>query len=340
MRVVVDIDIPFIKGVLEPYAEVLYLSGAAIDAQTVRDADALIIRTRTKCNSRLLSCSKVRFVATATIGVDHIDREFLSNNGIALASAPGCNAGGVMQYVFTALYSVAQRRGIPLKGKTIGVVGAGNTGERVARLAEFLGFNVLRNDPPREKREGGEIFSTLDYLLKNSDIVSLHLPLDETTKGLASAEFFSKMKKEGFFINTSRGEVVDDSPLLARRGTPIVLDVWNGEPSNLSSELLSIADIATPHIAGYSFEGKVNGTAMVVQAFAKHFGISELANFEPPHDETPFIDFSSLSSENQIAERLLELFPIFELDAELRRAPESFEKLRTNYKYRHEFRWK
>lgn len=347
IKVIADIDIPYLKGVLEPFAEVTYLKGKEMDRAAVRDADALLIRTRTHCDSTLLEGSKVKFIASATIGTDHVDREYLASRNIHFENAPGCNAGGVMQYVHTALFAVASRKNLPLEGKTFGVIGVGNTGGRVAALAEHLGFKVLRNDPPKEAlRKDKGLYCPLEYLLEHSDIISMHVPLDETTEGMGDRDFFSRVKPGAIFINASRGEVVVDEALEGRSSelSALILDVWNGEPGAISEELVAAADIATPHIAGYSYEGKINGTAMVVQAFARYFGIGELEGFAPEHTPVPQISFyrgdGRMRDRDEIAALLLERFPVYELDKALRSDPGSFEKIRAEYKYRREFRWR
>ena len=213
VKIVVDDAIPFIQGVLEPYADVLYRPGKEICREDVADADALVIRTRTKCNADLLEGSSVKFIATATIGTDHIDFPYCNSKGISVRSAAGCNAGGVMNYVFSALYGVASRKSIRLEGEKIGIVGVGNVGRRVDRMAGSLGFKVLKNDPPRMEVEGPDGFCSLDYLLENASVVTLHVPLDETTRGMADDVFFGKMRPGTIFINASRGEVVDDEAL-------------------------------------------------------------------------------------------------------------------------------
>lgn len=366
MRVLIDSNIPFIKGILEPYADVAYLSGSEFTAELVRDADALIVRTRTRCDERLLGGSAVKMIATATIGTDHIDLEYCSKVGIKVVNAAGCNAGGVMQYVFTALYSLAERKGfvlpapaeggggLELSGRkkcVMGVIGVGNVGGRVADLAEKLGFEVLRCDPLKEREQtlafnGGRLrleefkdYYSLDYLLENSDIVTMHTWLDEKTKGMAGGDFFARMKDGAVFVNASRGEVVDDKALLdnARRFDAVVIDVWNGEPV-IDKSLLDVVDIATPHIAGYSYEGKVNGTVMSVRSVADFFDIAPLKGFVAgePVSESNIVDFSCLNY-LQISKKLTGIFPIFEDDFNLRSNPDSFEKLRSNYNYRREF---
>ena len=181
IKVVVDDAIPFISGVLEPYADVVYKGGRDICREDLLDAQALIIRTRTKCDADLLEGTSVKFIATATIGTDHIDHDYCDKAGIVVRNAAGCNAGGVMNYVISALYGVASRKAIRLDGNILGIVGVGNVGKRVERVAGYLGFKVLKNDPPRAAAEGPEGFCDLDYLLANSDVVTMHVPLDSTT---------------------------------------------------------------------------------------------------------------------------------------------------------------
>jgi len=355
MKIVVDKDIPFISGVLEEFAQVVYLPGKEIVADVIKDADALVVRTRTKCNAALLEGSSVKFIATATIGTDHIDLEYCAAAGIVVRNAAGCNSGGVMQYVYTALYGLASRNGLSLgQGNsfgTIGVIGVGNVGSKVASLGEYLGFEVLRCDPAKEMEQtlafnNGYIqlkdfkdYYSLDYVLENSDIVTLHTDLNPSSRGLAGEEFFLKMKDGAIFINSSRGEVVCDDALKKYRDklSGIILDVWNGEP-DLDLELLEMADIATPHIAGYSYEGKVNGTVMAVKALGEHFNIPQLLNFKvvPPEKNNNFFSKGNLT-QNQISEYFGNIFPIFEHCADLKQNPQNFEQLRSNFKYRREF---
>ena len=337
VNVIVDRDIPYISGVLEPYAAVRYLTGSEIRRCDLHDASALLVRSRTRCDETLLEDSPVEFIGTATVGTDHIDFDFCDERGIETASAPGCNAGGVVQHFFTSLYAVAQRKGISLAGKTLGVIGVGHVGSRVADLAEQLGFRVLRNDPPREaleKREPG-YFCPLQQLLAESDIVTIHIPL-EYNLNFAGEKFFAALKPGALFFNASRGEVVVEEALLAVRGklSALVLDVWRNEPE-INPALLSAADIATPHIAGYSQQGKVNGTVAVVRAFGRHFGIDALKEFSLPTQVQP-IDFAQKNQE-QICEMLLNRYDIWADDAALRSDPSRFEQLRAEYNYRMEF---
>lgn len=341
MKIVADRNIPFLQGVFEPYAEVVYLDGKAISREDLMDADVLITRTRTRCNASLLEGTPVRMISTATIGTDHIDMAFCLENGIAVANAAGCNAGGVMDYVFSALYAIASRKSIRLQGKTFGVVGVGHVGSKVVDMARKLGFRVLQCDPPRERREGSAEFCSLDELLAESDIVSMHTPLDASTQQMCDADFFSKIKPDAIFINSSRGEVVDENALfhaVPKLGA-VVIDTWCREP-DVNPALLDAVDIATPHIAGYSYQGKQNGTALAVRSVARRFGIVPLMEFHPESD-IPELQPIRLNvkglGQGEIASVFQYNYPIFTDDFIFRLDPSRFEEIRSDYKYRREF---
>ena len=340
MKIVADKNIPFLEGVFEPYADVVYIDGSQITHEDVVDADALIIRTRTKCNAELLGGTNVQMISTATIGTDHIDLKYCADNGIEVYNAEGCNAGGVMQYVFSALYGVAARKNIKLDEANFGIIGVGNVGKKVEAMAKYLGFNVLRCDPPRAAAEGPEGFCSLEYLLANSQIVTMHTPLDETTRGMADADFFMQLQPGAIFINASRGEVMDEAALkevYPKLGAAII-DTWNNEP-DVDEELIDLVDVATPHIAGYSYQGKQNGTASAVQSVARHFGIEELYDFYPENDvpdhEPVLLDLKG-KKQGEIAAVFQYNYPIFTDDFRFRMEPGNFEKMRSNYQYRRE----
>lgn len=340
MKVVADNNIPFLEGVFEPYAEVVYKEGRAIEKADLMDADALIIRTCTRCNEQLLEGTSVKIIATATIGVDHIDMDYCSRKGITVHNAEGCNAGGVLQYVFSALYGVAARKFIKLDGCTIGIIGVGHVGSKVEAMAEYLGFNVLRCDPPRAAAEGEEGFCSLEYLLANSQVVTLHVPLEDTTRKMADEEFFRMMLPGSIFINAARGEVMDEQALMdaiPKLGA-VVIDTWNNEPY-VNKELLEMVDIATPHIAGYSYQGKQNGTSSSVQAVARYFGIKELYDYYPsadiPDHEPLVLDLKD-KNQGERAAVFQYNYPVFTDDFRFRMDPGRFEKLRAEYQYRRE----
>lgn len=340
MKIVADIDVPFLEGVFEPYAEVVYKKGIEISREDVADADALIVRTRTRCDAALLEGSKVSMIATATIGIDHIDVDYCRDHGIEVANSAGCNAGGVMQYVFSALYGVAARKGLKIDGCNFGVIGVGHVGSKVADLAEYLGFNVLRCDPPRARAEGPEGFCSLEYLVENSNVITMHVPLDEMTRGMANADFFTMMQPGAIFINSARGEIIDEDALITASPKlgAVVIDTWCNEP-DVNEELIEVADIATPHIAGYSYQGKQNGTSMAVRAVAAHFGINELKDFVPVDDipdHGPVLLDLKGKNQGEITAVFQYNYPIFTDDFRFRMEPHKFERLRSEYQYRRE----
>ena len=313
---IADRDIPFLEGVLDDWFDVRRLPGREIGPDDVRDASALLVRTRTRCNASLLEGSAVRLVATATIGTDHIDMRYCAKHGITVASAPGCNAAAVAQYVGAALHALSLDR----QGATLGVIGVGHVGSLVAEVGRRAGMRVLLSDPPREAAEGPAGFTPLPELLAASDVVTLHIPLWPENRDFADAAFFSQMRPGASFFNASRGEVVDEDALLAARPRldKLVLDVWKNEPA-INRALLAVADIATPHIAGYSIQGKINGTQAVVRAVGETFGIDPLRQFSVMGVSLP-----------------QEPYDIFRDDASLRRDPSAFESLRSHYAYRND----
>lgn len=343
MKIVADDKIPFLKGVLEPFFEMVYLPGGKIGPADVRDADALITRTRTRCDRALLAGSKVGFIATATIGFDHIDTAALRELGIDWTNAPGCNAASVAQYLACVLADFR----IPLAGKTLGVVGVGNVGSRVVRVGEAFGMRVLQCDPPRAEREGGSRFRPLDELVAEADFLTFHVPLERggghPTFHLADAALLAAMKPGAVLINTSRGEVVDGSALKAalQAGSigGAVLDVWEHEPE-IDLELLELVRLGTPHIAGYSTDGKANGTAMSVQAVGRHFGVIEYTGWTPyslPVPEQPLIRLdAALPESEQLSAACRASYDIRFDDAQLRADPAGFERQRGNYRIRRE----
>ncbi len=344
MLVVADNAIPYLKGVLEPYADVRYKPGAEICSDDVKDADALFVRTRTRMDSSLLECSRVKFVATATIGTDHLDKAFLDSKKIFWTNSPGCNAASVAQYVASALLKLSQKFAEPLSEKTLGIIGVGHVGREVLRVAKALGMNVLQCDPPRAEREGSENFVSEDELLSNSDIVTLHVPFERTGKyptyHLADETFFVKMRRDAWFLNASRGSVADGNALKAalkeNRLKAAVLDTWENEP-RIDPELLRLVDFGTPHIAGYSRDGKANATTQIVQAFAEFFGIGNLKDFcvELPSN-FPALSSDSANFEDLARELVLGTYDVERDSRMLKENPADFEKFRNEYPERRE----
>lgn len=330
-KIVVDKDIPFLRGVLEPHFEVEYLAGRDITKGVAQGAEALIIRTRTRVNRELLEGSSVRLVVTATIGLDHIDLEYCRESGVEVRWAAGCNARGVASWVLSSISELDSRGVISKEGATLGIIGVGNVGGELAKMASERGYTLLLNDPPRAEREGGSGFVDLDYLLQNSDIVTLHVPLTQLTKGLVNDRFLASLVGSGtnskkLLLNSSRGEVVNEADLKrvlsescdnSGQGGELrfVCDVWHNEPA-IDLELMGMTEIATPHIAGYSARGKARATTMSVQSVAKFFGISELDEWD-----------CSIEYELEEPER----FDIMKYDKALRSNPSGFESQRVIY---------
>jgi erythronate-4-phosphate dehydrogenase len=348
VKIIADNKIPFIKGLLEPFAEVEYYPGKEITADKVKDADALIIRTRTKCDAYLLSGSNVRYIATATIGFDHIDTAYCGANNIKWVNAPGCNSGSVMQYVASALVQLSNKYKFSFSEKTIGIVGVGNVGSKVARMASLLGMKVLLNDPPRKRKEGKVEFVSLKTIQEKADIITFHVPLNmegrDKTFHLFNGGFLSNMKEGAIIINSSRGEIISTETLkkgLANNKVKAaVIDVWENEPE-IDLELMGLVDIATPHIAGYSADGKANGASMSIQALSRHFNLGLHKwfpeNIPPPPNLSFQIDCEKLPMEESLKSCILSTYDILEDDETLRKSPPTFENQREDYPLRREF---
>jgi erythronate-4-phosphate dehydrogenase len=348
MKIVADDKIPFLRGALEPYAEVVYIPGKEITRDMIGSADALLIRTRTKCNEKLLRDTNVKFIGTATIGYDHIDTDYCRENNIFWTNAPGCNSSSVQQYIASALLSMAIDSDILLKNKTLGIIGVGNVGSKVSSLAKAFGMNILLNDPPRARHEGKGEFVNIEKILQEADIITVHVPLtfsgEDKTFHLFDDTAFAKMKKGAWFFNSSRGEIVETAALRksldALHTGGAVIDVWENEP-DIDLALLSKAFIATPHIAGYSTDGKANGTSMVVNSLASFFKLP-LNNWYPdnvPQPALPQIEIDGTGKTDQsiIYKAVLHTYRIMEDDLKLRNSPSDFEKQRGEYPLRREF---
>jgi len=348
MKIIIDDKIPYIKGALEGVADVVYLPGSKTTPEVVRDADALITRTRTICNEQLLAGSRVKFIASATIGYDHIDTDYCEKAGIAWTNAPGCNAKSVEQYIAAALFTWAGRTGKKLRDLTIGVVGVGNVGSKVARFCEILGMKVLLNDPPREREEGSEQFVSLDFIREHSDIITFHVPLnttgDDATFHMVDGEFLRRLKRKPLLINSCRGEVFDSLAIVDAIKTNtlsgFIADCWENEP-DINLELMGLCDMATPHIAGYSRDGKANGTMMSIQALSRFFQLGlddwQPSGVEMPENNLIETDGADRDEESLIAEAVLLTYAIEADDQALRNSPALFEKLRGDYPVRREF---
>lgn len=368
MKIVTDENIPFVEEAFSAFGDVYTFPGRDISSDKIRDADLLLVRTVTPVDEKLLRNSRVRFVGTATIGYDHVDIEYLKKRNIAFSYAAGCNANSVAEYVIAALFVLAERYNLKLQDMTLGVVGVGNVGSKVVEKAQDLGINVLVNDPPKARLLTGtkEImngqekydemkFISLNRLVAQSDIVTLHVPLtfdgEDATYRMVNLGFFNKMKKDSFIINTSRGQVVDTHALLHAlyHGDvkSAVIDVWEGEP-DISTTLLDCIDIGTPHIAGYSRDGKVNATRLLYEAASNHCGsVTEWVPGELPAPRFPIIDVTKNRTDTQsmLGAILKKAYDIQRDDRALRKMvtlparvrSRYFEKLRTEYPVRREF---
>lgn len=287
MRILADENIPMLE-VFEQHGQLRRVAGRSLDRAVLADAEVLLVRSVTQVDQTLLAGSQVKFVGTCTIGTDHLDLDYLAAQGIGWASAPGCNARGVVDYVLGALLTLAERDGVNLAQRCYGVVGAGQVGNRLVQVLRGLGWQVLVCDPPRQQREGGD-YVDLTTLLERCDVVSLHTPLtalgDWPTQHLIGAEQLQRLTVGSWLINASRGAVLDNQALkqflVQRADVRAVLDVWEGEPL-VDVELAQRCDIATAHIGGYSLDGKIRGTEQIYQAFCQHFAVPAKAAIEFP----------------------------------------------------------
>jgi erythronate-4-phosphate dehydrogenase len=298
LRFLADENIPFVREAFGSYGPVRVIAGHSIRKEDVQDADVLLVRSVTIVNKELIERTPIQFIGSATIGTDHVDLNYLAEHGIAFAHAPGSNADSVAEYVLAALFETAARRSESLRGKTIGIIGNGNIGARLAERLGAFGLQVLKNDPPLAKAAGKaglpHDFIELEDLLATADIVTLHVPLTHTgpypTYHLINSDTFGKMKKGAWLVNTCRGNVVDNAALLTAlesgRIEGAILDVWENEPAP-DLRLIRQASLATPHIAGYSYDGKIQGTLMVYEAFLSHAGLKPLWNAGAAFTMTP-----------------------------------------------------
>ncbi|TRX74360.1 4-phosphoerythronate dehydrogenase PdxB [Pseudomonas mangiferae] len=299
MRLLADENIPLVEAFFSSFAgadAIRRLPGRAIDRAALGDAEVLLVRSVTPVGRDLLEGSAVTFVGTCTIGTDHLDLDYLREAGIAWASAPGCNARGVVDYVLGSVLTLAEDAGIDPATRRYGVLGAGEVGGRLLQVLRGLGWQVRVCDPPRLALEGDGDYIGLEELLDTCDVISLHTPLDASTHHLLDETRLARLRPGAWLINASRGAVVDNQALkalLARRDdVRAVLDVWEGEPL-VDVELARHCRLATPHIAGYSLDGKLRGTEQIYRAFCAHQG------------ERPEVELASLLPAPGLAEVVL-----------------------------------
>lgn len=347
MKILADAHIPYLKGAAEQFGEVTYLAGNEFTKEAVKDKDVLIVRTVTHFDETMLAESNVKLICSATIGFDHIDTDYCDKNNIAWRTAPGCNADSVEQYVTASLMRMAQKYHFELKDKTIGVVGVGNVGTKVARVCQLLGMKVLLNDPPRQEAEHNDDFVDLATIQKEADIITFHTPLIKDDKHatylMADSHFFANLNKQPIIINSSRGAVVDNQALKealkTNQASGAIIDTWENEP-NIDLELLNIVDIATPHVAGYSADGKWNATAKSLHTINDFFKLKKdpiLLNpiLQPENKE---IDLSDVESNKQIQQAVLFTYDPLKDSALLKNQPEKFYYFRSHYPLRREYK--
>ncbi len=333
MKIVIDRNIPFIAAPLSRIGEVISLSGDKITSAEVRDADILVTRTRTRCDAALLDGSRCTLIATATIGTDHIDLDYCRSHDITTANAPGCNAPAVAQWVLAAIRAILPP-GKTLSGRTLGVIGAGNVGSLLIRWAKGLGMEILVNDPPlQESGCTSYRFCTLDEIARNADIITVHTPLTtegpHPTRHLVDSRFVSALRRKPILLNAARGAVTETSALIdglrANLISDVGIDCWEGEPT-IDPTLLSMARVATPHIAGYSREGKIRATQMVLDAISRHLRLDTplIADAGPLHPVPDTITEQSIGYDIIADTRIL------------RSDPSSFEHHRNTYPLRPE----
>ena len=351
LKIIADENIPYVSECFGHLGEIQLLSGRNITAQVLENADVMLIRSITKVDSALLAGSAVKFVATATIGTDHVDLDYLNSHKIGFASAPGSNANSVAEYVIAGILEICEKKHISLQDKSLGIIGVGNVGSRLEKKAKALGLKVILNDPPLARLKNDPKYVPLEKLF-DCDFISLHVPLTydgiDKTFHLADENFFNSLKKGTVIINTSRGAVIDTKVVSkANKVGAIFFDVWENEP-NIDISVLKIAQIGTFHIAGYSFDGKINGLIMVYNAVCKHFNLERKFTAEsflpPPKVSEIRLNTKEANHQSLIHEAVKKVYDITADDKNLRQVisePENcgriFDKLRKEYPVRREF---
>ncbi|OJU52130.1 MAG: erythronate-4-phosphate dehydrogenase [Bacteroidales bacterium 45-6] len=345
MRIIADAHIPFLKGIAEQYGETTYLKGKEFTRESIRDADTLIVRTVTHFGAEMLEGSNVKLICSATIGFDHIDTEYCQAKGIRWANAPGCNSGSVQQYITSALIEISRQKGFPLEGKTIGIIGVGNVGKKVAKIARLLRMKVLLNDPPRQRAEGGNEFTDLETIKREADIITFHTPLtkngEDKTFHLADESFFSSLGKKPIIFNTARGPIVETEAIKKairqEKISAAVIDCWENEP-NIDLEYLRMVDIATPHIAGYSADGKGNATSMSLETLVEFYGLDKtpISQINIPAPECPVIDLNAFPAHSRLHHALLHTYTTQADNNDLKANPQNFAFFREHYPLRRE----
>jgi len=346
MKIIADNNIPFLNGIAESFGDVKYLAGAEFTKDNIKDADTLIVRTVTRFDKQNLEGSNVKLICSATIGYDHIDTDYCDRHGIEWHNAPGCNSGSVQQYVASVLITIARKKGFSLKGKTIGIIGVGNVGKKVAFICELLGMRVLKNDPPREKMEGSNEFVPVDLIKKEADIITFHTPLSKDgefpTYHLADKSFFKSLEKNPVIINSARGGIVNTEAIKEAIDNKLIsgsiIDCWEKEP-DIDLEYMDRVDIATPHIAGYSADGKANASRMSLDTLARFWSLdkSPIERIVVPEVANPVIDYNEYIGDNPVENIILQTYnPLRDFDF-FYQNPTKFSYLRGHYPLRREY---
>ncbi|HSP87088.1 MAG TPA: 4-phosphoerythronate dehydrogenase [Ignavibacteriaceae bacterium] len=351
LKITVDENIENAEEVFSELADVTLLSGREINKNIMKNSDVLVVRSITKVDKNLLDGTNVKFVGTATIGSDHIDVEYLKQNNIAFADAKGCNAEAVKEYVLTALTEVLIQKKLKYQNLSIGIVGVGNIGSKIAKCAKELGMKTILNDPPLKRKTGNEIYKEFDEVL-NADILTFHVPLNkegvDKTVHLFDYEKLNRVKNNSIIINSSRGSVIDNEALekvIDEKNLIVILDVWESEPE-INSSLLQKVFIGTPHVAGYSYEGKINGTMMIYSALCRFLNKEATYSIKPLEVDDPVIELDKAESiENSLQKIFKKIYDIRRDDKNLRKILKEekdkpgkyFDLLRKKYPLRREF---
>ncbi|MDP5145854.1 4-phosphoerythronate dehydrogenase [Shewanella sp. ULN5] len=350
MKIVADENMPYVEELFAEFGQIEFVNGRTLTAEQVKDADVLLVRSVTKVNQALIDqATKLIFVGSATIGTDHIDVDYLQQRGIEFSNAPGCNATAVGEFAFIALLELAKRLGTQLKGKIVGIVGAGNTGTAAAKCFEAYGLQVLLCDPIKQAEGDSRLFVALDELIAKADVVSLHVPITKVgphkTWYLFDEARLNTLKPNTWLINCCRGEVIDNHALIkmkqARNDIKVILDVWEGEPNPIA-DLVPLVEFATPHIAGYSLEGKARGTFMLYQTLCRILqqqATKSLVDLLPPFEFQQSLNTASLD-ESHLLKMCRLVFDLRDDDALFRQSfhtSAGFDLLRKQHTHRREF---
>ena len=353
MKIIADENIPHAREAFAALGEVSTLPGRNMQASDLVDCECLLVRSITRVNADLLDGTAVRFVASATIGTDHIDLDYLAQNNIAFANAPGCNAESASEYMINALFALADKRQFDPFKLTAGIIGHGNVGSRVKNKLDALGINTLVNDPPLQQAGDDSLnYVSLQTILHECDFITCHVPLttqgEHATKHLLDSDRLQELTRGCVLFNAARGPVIDNralSQLLQQRSDlTVFLDTWEGEPA-IDQDLLLQVDLATPHIAGYSVEGKLRGTQMILQAACQHFCIGSEWSMQDHLPDIQTLTFNAQTDSVFWPTLFKEHFDVFEDHQRLcasaslppAHAASEFDLLRKNYPKRYEY---